>query len=97
MPVSNGKITKLITQDSSGQDYGPLGYGGKTIKAEVYVQLSYMNERDYFGLQLSLKSGSPNLPSRLAMLSLLRDAYIHDRQVVLQWTQGEFLIHRVQI
>jgi hypothetical protein len=48
-------------------------------------------ENDDIAFGFVIRAGDENLPSRPALLSLLRDAYFHNRQVVVSYhiTEGK--------
>lgn len=65
-----GKI-KFLRVNDLGHVYGPPG---DEIHTEVVVSLDSAPD---IALGFEIRANDPNLPSRLAMLSTLRDAYIH--------------------
>lgn len=75
---AKGRITFLRAQKPKA-GFGPAG---DNIDAEVIVALDSHSEKAY-GFQL--RADDPNLPSRLAMFALLRDAYIHNLEVYVAY------------
>lgn len=73
----SGKIKLLRVNDGPNHSWGPPG---DELKTEVIVQLDTAPDMA-FGFDI--KSEDPNLPARLAMLSVLRDAYIHNLTIHL--------------
>lgn len=71
----SGKIKTLLAQ-AIGSGYGPPN---DSLDAEAIVHLVGVEEA--FGLKL--RAGDSNLSANLAMLSLLRDAYVHEYAVHL--------------
>jgi hypothetical protein len=72
--VFKGKIGKI--KHLRVNDLGHVwGSGNDKLNTEVVVQLDTAPEDEAFGFEI--RADDPNLPSRLAMLSVLRDAYIH--------------------
>jgi hypothetical protein len=57
----------------------------------IYTEVVARLENDDIAFGFVLRVGDDNLPSRLAMLSLLKDAYFHNRQVVVSYniTEGK--------
>jgi hypothetical protein len=66
-----GKIKHLRVNDLGSV----WGSGNDALHTEVVVQLDSHQNDEAFGF--TLRADDPNLPSRLGMLSVLRDAYIH--------------------
>jgi hypothetical protein len=79
---TKGKITLLRANDL-GHVWGPPG---DRLETEVVVRLDSAPD---MGFGIDLKPGDQNLPSRLAMLSLLRDAYVHDLTVEIGFNIDE--------
>ncbi|MGZ3385737.1 MAG: hypothetical protein ACXVB5_12590 [Isosphaeraceae bacterium] len=80
MPLQNvsGKLAHLRVSDSeTAQPYGPQG---DTLTTQVVITLQGSDK--YFGFELR---PGPHLPSRLAMLATLRDAYVNDLTVGLAY------------
>lgn len=75
-----GKVIYLRTQQV-GEKYGPPGPPQDFIDTEVVVKLDSADMA--FGFQL--RPGDQNLPARLAMLSGLRDAYVHQLSIRLEY------------
>ncbi len=69
-----GQIRFLRVNDL-GHVYGPPT---DAIHTEVVVGLDAAPD---LAVGMELRDGDPNLPSRLAMLAVLRDAYIHKHSV----------------
>jgi len=57
----------------------------------IYTEVVAWLENDDIAFGFVLRAGDDNLPSHLAMLSLLKDAYFHNRQVVVSYniTEGK--------
>ena len=75
----SGKIKHLRVCDSAYNQ--PFGPPGDSLTTQVVVVLDGSNK--YFGFDV--KPG-PQLPSRLAMLATLRDAYVNDLTVGFLYT-----------
>jgi hypothetical protein len=73
---AGGKISLLRI----GSTLEQWGGGDDVLRTEVTVQLEGDNQRA-FGFDLH--TGDKELPSQLGMLSVLRDAYIHDIPLTL--------------
>ena len=73
-----GKVSFLRVNEI-GYEYGPAG---DVLKTEVVVRLDSAPDMA-FGFEL--RAGDQNLPARLAMLAILRDAYIHQLSVLLAY------------
>jgi hypothetical protein len=73
----NGKISLLRTNDDANHVWGG---GNDVLTTEVIVQFDGTSAEAY---GFDLKAGDLALPAKLAMLSVLRDAYIHGRTVNL--------------
>jgi hypothetical protein len=73
---AKGKI-KFLRVNDLGHVYGPPT---DAIHTEVVVGLDSAPEMA-FGMEL--RDGDPNLPARLAMLAVLRDAYVHKLDVAV--------------
>ena len=72
----SGKIKHLRVSDSDHADiWGPPG--DQLVTQVVVVLDTHLDLA--FGFEI--KGNDPNVPSRLAMLSTLRDVYIHDLTV----------------
>lgn len=72
----SGKLKHLRVSDSgTAQPYGPPG---DTLTTQVVITLEGSDR--YFGFELR---PGPHLPSRLAMLATLRDAYVNNLTVGL--------------
>ncbi len=71
---AKGQIRFLRVNDL-GHVYGPAN---DAIHTEVVVGLDTAPD---LAVGMELRDGDPNLPSRLAMLSILRDAYLHKHTV----------------
>jgi len=56
------------------------------LTTQVIFQLDAYNDRA-FGFELT--AGSPELPARLAMLSILRDAFIHKLTIGIKYSVVE--------
>ena len=67
---AKGQIRFLRVNDL-GNVYGPPS---DAMHTEVVIGL---DNNPNLAVGMELRDGDPNLPSRLAMLSVLRDAYIH--------------------
>lgn len=78
----SGKIKHLRVGDSAYNQ--PFGPPGDTLGTQVVVELQGSDK--YFGFEV--KPG-PHLPSRLAMLAILREAYIGDLTVGLGYLVEE--------
>jgi len=72
-----GKIYHLRVNDLNHV----WGSGNDKLTTEVIVQLDSEPKDEAFGFEL--RADDPNLPSRLSMLSVLRDAYINKLTVTL--------------
>lgn len=70
-----GKL-RFVRVNDLNQVYGPPN---DAIHTEVTVAL--MNSDEGYGF--ALRHDDPNLPARLAMLTTLRDAYMHGKDVGL--------------
>jgi hypothetical protein len=68
---------KMLRVGDPGNVYGPPT---DAIHTEVVVVL---DSRPDIGAGFELRDGDPALPARLAMLSVLRDAYVHKLNVGL--------------
>jgi hypothetical protein len=68
--VANGHI-KFLRVNDLGHVWGPPT---DAIHTEVTMGLDSLPG---MGLGVELRDGDPNLPSRLGMLAVLRDAYLH--------------------
>ena len=75
--AKTGKIMHLRVNDLNHQ----WGSGNDILRTEVIVQLDTPPKDEAFGFEL--REDDPNLPSRSAMLSVLRDAYVHKLTVSL--------------
>ena len=71
-----GKI-KLLRTNDLGHVWGPPN---DAIHTEVTVVLDSAKD---MGFGFVLRAGDDNLPSRLAMLSMLRDAFIHNLTICI--------------
>ena len=78
-----GKIKHLRVNDLNNVWGGP----GDELRTEVIVVLDSDGGRGAVGFDLH--ADDANLPARLAMLSVLRDAYIHDLPVALGYNIDE--------
>lgn len=74
--VRNGKI-KMLRVNDLGNVWGPPT---DALYAEVVVQLDTAPD---MGFGFELRNGDDNLPARLAMLTVLRDAYIHKLNIAV--------------
>ncbi len=75
---SSGKISLLRVSSTRGS----WGGGDDVLRTEVIVMLEGDNKR---GFGFDLHAGDKELPNQLGMLSVLRDAYIHDLPVDLSY------------
>ncbi len=71
-----GKIKLLRTNDL----HSVWGPPSDALRSEVVVVLDSATD---MGFGLDLHSGDPDLPARMAMHGVLRDAYFHDKSVSL--------------
>ena len=55
----------------------------------IYSEVVARLENDDIAFGFVLRVSDDNLPSRLAMLSLLKGAYLHNRQVVVSYNIAE--------
>ena len=72
-----GKISHLRVNDLNNI----WGSGNDKLTTEVIVQLDTEPKDEAYGFEL--RTDDPNLPSRLAMLSVLRDAYVNKLTISL--------------
>ena len=79
---TTGKI-KLLRTNEVGHIWGPPNYAMTT---EVTIVLDMAPD---MGFGFVLRAGDDNLPSRLAMLSMLRDAYIHNLTIGIAYETVE--------
>ncbi len=75
---SSGKIS-LLRVTFTGDNWGS---GDDILRTEVIVMLEGDNKRA-FGFDLH--TGDKELPNHLGMLSVLRDAYVHDLPIDLTY------------
>lgn len=73
-----GKITHIRCNDI-GHTWGG---GNDKLNTEVIVRIS---SAPGYAFGFELRPGDKNLPSNLAMLSLLRDAFVHNIKVVISY------------
>ena len=95
LTFANGKKIRLLRVSSTGASWGS---GDDMLRTEVIVQLEGDTQRA-FGFDLH--AGHEELPNHLGMLSLLKDAYIHDLPVsIAYWLEegkNNGYIHRVEV
>jgi hypothetical protein len=91
---ANGHLRFLRVNDL-GQGWGPPN---DAIHTEVTTGLDTVPDMA-FGMEI--RDGDPNLPSRLAMLAVLRDAYVHKLPVGIAYdiVEGKKngILRRVQL
>ncbi len=73
-----GKITHIRCNDI-GHVWGS---GNDVLTTEVIVQIS---SAPNYAFGFELRPGDQNLPANLAMLSVLRDAFVHNLDVVISY------------
>jgi len=76
----SGKIRHLRVTDMTAGGFGPED---DRLHTEVVVVLDELDQAAAYGFEL--KAADPHLPSRLAMLSVLREAYVAGRTVGLAY------------
>lgn len=89
----SGIIKFLRVNEQGYETYGPAG---NDMQVEIVVVLDSVPN---MGFGLDLKDVDPRLSSHLAMLSLLRDAYIHKLkiEIVYNYEPGKTNFHIKQI
>jgi hypothetical protein len=93
-----GKVTFLRTLDlTRSPPWGPAG--DELTTCNVIVKVSGDSSKA-FGLEL--KSNDPELATRMAMVNMLREAYLHDREISVGFmdeptsSRHNFVIARIQ-
>lgn len=92
--VASGQI-KFLRVNDLGHVFGPPT---DAIHTEVTMGLDSLPG---VGLGMELRDGDPNLPSRLGMLAVLRDAFVHQLPVGIGYdiVEGKMngFLRRVQL
>ena len=95
--VKKGKIKLLRTNDTANL----WGAPPDQVRYEVIVRLDLDGPDGDWACGFDLHEGDATLPSRVAMHSVLRDAYFHDEEVTLhiQMDEGKKngLLRRVEL
>ncbi len=94
----NGKVTFLrVLDDTLSPPWGPPS--DELTSCTMIVKVSGDNSK---GFGIELKSSEPELATRMAMANMLRESYLHDKQVSIGFmdeptdSRHNFTIARVE-